>query len=136
MLTMILRCPPRQTIRRVLAARAALTVLVLGMGLTGCQRGADSGATPNPNAPGSPGTGNAPVTAAPQQPDARAGGSTGGAGVGPPPEASGGDLPQGASGGGRIGATPGTRSPAPAESTASLPTAGQGHAQRTPGSRY
>ena len=35
----------------VLAAAASL-------GLVGCERGADSGATANPNAPGSPGTGN------------------------------------------------------------------------------
>ncbi len=109
--------------------------------LAACDRGADSGATANPNAPGSPGTGNATTQAAPQQPDSRAGGSAGFKGVVPPREASGGDVVQGATGRGAAAGSPSASTPAPASSTpesrASMPViAPQGSTHRTPGGRY
>ena len=80
--------------RGSLIAAAALTVAALA----GCGRGADSGATSNGNAPGSPGTGNAATVVAPQQNDSMAGGSSGAKGSAPHPGSSGGDTVMGASG--------------------------------------
>lgn len=74
-------------------------VLVLACAaLAACGRGADTGATTNPNAPGQPGTGNPVEAAAPQQPDSMAGGSSGMKGSLPHPGASGGDAVPGATG--------------------------------------
>jgi hypothetical protein len=81
----------------------------LALGLVACQRGADTGATANPNAPGRPGTGNAPVIAQPAAPDsAGAGGSSGEKGSLPHPGSSGGDAVPGTTGGGGSSAPPGT----------------------------
>lgn len=142
------RVPP------VLRGHPPLLALVLALGLVlgGCGRGADSGATANPNAPGRPGTGNPPETAAPQQPDTRAGGSAGPVGVVPPTEASGGELARGrappvppaAAAAGASGprfpaagaSGPMPAPPTAAESRASMPTATQGGTRRGPGSTY
>lgn len=112
--------------------------------LSACGRGADSGATSNPNAPGSPGVGNATTQATPQQPDSRAGGSAGFKGVAPPREASGGDVMTGTTGRGDSapGSAAGQASRAvptssAAESRASMPAiAPEGSTNRTPGARY
>ena len=116
-----------------------IQVGVLAAGLSACGQGADTGATRNPNAPGSPGTGNPPVQATPQQPDARAGGSSGGVGIVPPPGSSGGDVMPGTTG--RGASAPGLQAPGSAsanrpsstpESTASTaPVAPQGSTHRS-----
>ncbi|MHB1123559.1 MAG: hypothetical protein ACYC0T_12675 [Ramlibacter sp.] len=62
----------------ILAAAASL-------GLAGCERGADSGATVNPNAPGSPGTGNSTQVVTPSAADGPPGGPSGVAGSAPHP---------------------------------------------------
>lgn len=52
----------RHRVRRTLHVLAlALPLAALALALQGCGRGADSGATANPNAPGRPGTGNPAV---------------------------------------------------------------------------
>ena len=115
--------------------KAAGLALCIASLLVACGRGADSGATTNPNAPGSPGTGNATTQATPQQPDSRAGGSAGFKGVVPPRDASGGDVMPGTTGRGAASA-PAAVSSTP-ESRASMPViAPQGSTNRTPGSRY
>ena len=58
------------------------------LGLAGCERVADTGATANPNAPGSPGTGNPTRVVTPMAPDSPArpppgDGVQGGMGAGP-----------------------------------------------------
>lgn len=70
------------------------------LGLAGCNRGADTGATKNSNAPGSPGTGNGVEVARPQNSDSSSGrGSSGAKGSMPHPGSSGGaDTPVGATG--------------------------------------
>lgn len=74
---------------------------VSSLGLAACQRGADSGATANSNAPGSPGTGNPTEVARPQAADSSSGrGSAGAQGSMPHPGSSGGDGVAGASGSG------------------------------------
>jgi len=81
----------------------------MSLGLAACDRGARSGATANPNAPGSPGTGNAPVTASPAAPDSpTTGGSSGEKGSQPHTGSSGADAPPGTSGSGGQAAQPGT----------------------------
>lgn len=88
----------------VLAAASSL-------GLAACQRGADSGATANPNAPGSPGTGNGVEVARPSGTDNSTGrGSSGAKGSMPHPGSSGGDAPAGTTGQGSTGSMggPGT----------------------------
>ena len=88
----------------VLAAASSL-------GLAACQRGADSGATANPVAPGRPGTGNPTEVARPAAPDNSSGrGPSGVAGSMPHPGSSGGDAPAGTTGKGTsaMGAGPGT----------------------------
>jgi hypothetical protein len=114
----------------VLAAAASL-------GLAGCQRGADTGATANANAPGRPGTGNGVEVAGPQGPDSSSGhGPSGVKGSLPHPGSSGGDAPVGTTGNGGTGAMggPGTgltggMNPQPGQPTG---VAG-GAANRTPG---
>lgn len=69
---------PLRTCALVFAAAASL-------GLAGCDRGADSGATANPNAPGRPGTGNPTVVVTPSAAD----GPSGVAGSAPRPGSSG-----------------------------------------------
>ena len=126
------------------AAAAALT-----LALAGCDRGA----TENPSAPGSPGTGNPRETAAPMAPDTPPGGPSGVKGSLPHPGSSGGDAVPGTTGRGT--AEEGGRSQAPqpgaglqgglgrnagmadsAASGASAPagTATQGNTNRTQGS--
>jgi hypothetical protein len=83
----------------VLAAAASL-------GLAGCGRGADSGATANPNAPGSPGTGNPTRVVTPSAGEGPPGGPSGVAGSAPHPGSSGGDAVPGATGSGTVGQTP------------------------------
>ena len=88
----------------VLAAASSL-------GLAACQRGADSGATANPNSPGRPGTGNDVEVARPAAPDSSGGrGPSGVKGSMPHPGSSGGDAPPGTTGQGTsaMGAGPGT----------------------------
>lgn len=85
---------------------ALLLAAGLTLALAACGRGADSGATANPNAPGSPGTGNPPVIATPQAPDSPPGGPSGVAGSAPHPGSSGGDAVPGATGSRIIGQAP------------------------------
>ena len=73
---------------------------LLALSLAGCGRGADSGATSNANAPGSPGTGNDRVVAQPHAPDTPPGGPSGVKGSLPHTGSSGGDMPPGATGSG------------------------------------
>lgn len=77
---------------------AALLLALTTASLGACQRGADSGATANPNAPGSPGRGESAVQAAPQMPDGPPGGPSGVKGSAPHPGSSGGDVVPGTSG--------------------------------------
>jgi hypothetical protein len=80
-------------------ARALVLAVLASACLAACQRGADSGATSSPNAPGSPGTGNAASVSVPQQGESSSGsGPSGVAGSAPHPGASGGDVVRGASG--------------------------------------
>lgn len=85
----------------------ALGLAVLAsLGLVACDRG---GQTANPNAPGSPGTGNPPVVATPAAPDSTSGsGPSGVKGSQPHPGSSGGDAVAGASGSGASAPQPGT----------------------------
>lgn len=79
--------------------RALVLAVLASASLVACGRGADSGATSNPNAPGSPGTGNAVTTSTPQQGDSSSGrGSSGMAGSAPHPGSSGGDAVVGVTG--------------------------------------
>jgi hypothetical protein len=103
----------------VLAAASSL-------GLAACHRGADTGATANSNAPGSPGTGNGVQVSRPQAADSSGGaGPSGVKGSMPHPGSSGGaDAPVGASGAGGTNTMggPGTGltgglNPAPGQST-------------------
>ena len=91
---------------------ALVVAAASSLGLAACQRGADSGATANPNAPGSPGTGNGVEVARPANTDSSSGrGSSGAAGSLPHPGSSGGDAPVGTTGKGgtnAMGASPGT----------------------------
>ena len=90
---------------------ALVLAAVSSLGLAACQRGADSGATANPNAPGRPGTGNDTEVARPAAPDSSTGrGSSGAKGSLPHPGSSGGDAAAGTTGQGSsaMGAGPGT----------------------------
>jgi hypothetical protein len=78
--------------RAVIAALASSVAALL----VGCDRGATS----NPNAPGSPGVGNAPEVRAPSAPDTPPGGPSGVKGSLPHPGSSGGDVVRGTSGSG------------------------------------
>jgi hypothetical protein len=79
--------------------RAIALAAVAAALLSACERGADSGATANPNAPGRPGTGNAVEQArVPQAPDGPPGGPSGVKGSAPHPGASGGDAVVGTTG--------------------------------------
>jgi len=74
--------------------------------LAACDRGASSGATRNPNAPGSPGEGNPTRVVTPTTGDTPPGGSSGSVGTAPFPSSSGGaDAVPGMTGSGS--ATPG-----------------------------
>jgi len=75
-----------------------LAAVLAAASLAGCGRGADSGATANPNAPGSPGSGNPAQARAPQAPDGPPGGPSGVKGSAPHTGASGGDAVPGATG--------------------------------------
>lgn len=77
---------------------ATALACVLALVLAGCERGADTTASPNPNAPRSPGTGNAVESVAPQAPDTPPGGPSGVAGSTAHPGASGGDAVPGSTG--------------------------------------
>src|SRR5688572_30373374 len=88
---------------RVIAGFAALA---LAIGLAACNRGSESGATSNANAPGSPGTGNEKVVVQPVAPDGPPGGPSGIKGSAPHPGSSGGDMAAGTSGTGVAGAGP------------------------------
>ena len=84
-----------------MALRSWMLVLAAAtsLGLAGCHRGADSGATAQANAPGRPGTGNGVEVASPQSADSSNGrGSSGAMGSLPHPGSSGGDAPAGVSG--------------------------------------
>jgi len=87
---------------------ALAAALVAGATLTGCGRGADSGASSNATAPGQPGTGNAVEARIPQAPDGPPGGPSGVAGSAPHTGGSGADVIPGTSGRGT--AEPGGRS--------------------------
>lgn len=123
-------------------SRLGGVVLGVGLALAGCGRSADSGATAKSNAPGSPGTGNAPVSAAPQQADGPTGGSPGPVGV-VTPGSSGTGMPPGATARGTANPdvtrqmagppAPGA-SAAPSASPQPLPT--QGSTNRSPGATY
>lgn len=121
---------------------SATVLLCAGLMLGGCGRGADSGATSNPNAPGSPGTGNPPVTTAPQQADGPAGGSPGPVGV-VTPGSSGTGMPPGGTGRGtanpdaaRQMAGPPAPGASAAPSTPPQPLPAQGSPNRTSGATY
>ena len=88
----------------------AALALFAALALAGCNRGADSGATANPNAQGQPGTGNGREVSMPSQPDSSSGrGPSGVAGSMPHPGSSGGDAPPNTTGMGAAGAAqPGT----------------------------
>jgi hypothetical protein len=87
--------------------RAWIAAGVLGaMALAGCDRGASTGATSNPNAPGSPGQGNETRTVTPTRGDTPPGGSSGAVGTASFPDSSGGDAVPGLTGSGS--ATPGS----------------------------
>lgn len=83
---------------------AALGAVSLAL-LAGCNRGADSGATSNANAPGSPGTGNDRVSVQPAAPDGPPGGPSGIKGSAPHTGSSGGDTVPGTTGTGTAGAS-------------------------------
>ena len=86
--------------------RALVLALLASASLAACQRGADSGATANSNAPGSPGTGNATATTVPQQGESSSGrGPSGVAGSAAHPGSSGGDAVAGTTGKGTSDAT-------------------------------
>jgi hypothetical protein len=91
-----------------MAVRTAAVALLATLALAACQRGADSGATANPNAPGSPGDAAVARQAAPQRSDGPPGGSAGAKGSVPHPGSSGGDAVVGTSGRGT--SEPGSRS--------------------------
>jgi hypothetical protein len=80
-----------------MSARAWGLALLAAMALAACDKAATGG---NANAPGSPGTGNAPVSAAPAAPDSPPGGPSGVKGSAPHPGSSGGDAVPGTTGGG------------------------------------
>lgn len=86
----------------------ALAAVLVAAGLAGCDRGA----TANPNAPGSPGTGNGVVKATPQAPDGPPGGPSGIKGSLPHTGGSGADMPAGATGG-HVGNGPGSQQAQP-----------------------
>ncbi|HEY0920206.1 hypothetical protein [Devosia sp.] len=90
---------PVRTCALIVAAAASL-------GLAGCGRGADSGATANPNAPGRPGTGTPTQVVTPAAGDSAPGGPSGVAGSAPHPGSSGGDAVPGATGSGTVGQAP------------------------------
>lgn len=120
-----------------LVALAAAGVL----GLAAC----DQRAEVNPNAPGSPGTGNAAEVVRPAAPDSLPGGSSGAAGSQPNPGSSGGDAVPGTTGqgpsmqpGSGLNGGLGTGSSASAMGSASAPAGGgtalQGTSNMTPDS--
>ena len=75
-------------------AQAAGLALLAGLSLAAC----DNGTQRNPNAPGSPGTGNARVVTAPSAADSPPGGTMGVKGSLPHPGSSGGDAVPGVTG--------------------------------------
>jgi hypothetical protein len=79
-----------------MAARALLLVALLSVGVVGCDRAREG----NPNAPGSPGTGNPREVVRPSAPDTPPGGSSGMKGSLPHPGSSGGDPVPGTTGSG------------------------------------
>lgn len=79
----------------------------LALSLAACGRGADSGATANPVAPGSPGTGNDRVVVQPAAPDGPTGGPPGVKGSVAHPGSSGSDVAAGVTGKGTDGASGG-----------------------------
>ncbi|HYF42086.1 MAG TPA: hypothetical protein VEA35_06510 [Ramlibacter sp.] len=83
-----------------MTARAFAVLLAAGVALAGCGRGADSGATSNANAPGSPGTGNAATASRPLAGEGPPGGPSGVKGSAPHTGASGGDPVPGTTGSG------------------------------------
>ena len=90
-------------LRDVALVLAAATTLALAS----CNRG--GAGTGNPNAPGSPGTGNASETSTPVVADTKPGGPSGVKGSLPHPDSSGGDAVLGTTGTGNAGAAqPGT----------------------------
>lgn len=131
-------------------AFTAAVALALSAVLAGCGQGADTGATSNPNAPGSPGTGNAAEVSTPTraagQGDSGAPGPSGVKGSAPHPGSSGGDTVSGITGrgtdeaGGRsqtaqpgLGTTGGLGGQAGAAATmgAGQPTSGSADAGQT-----
>lgn len=76
--------------------RLAVGCVVTALALVACDRAAQT----NPNAPGRPGTGNAPEVVLPQAGEGPPGGSTGPKGIGPMPGASGADAVPGTTGSG------------------------------------
>ncbi len=84
----------------------AFAAAAAALALAGCDRGADSGATANPNAPGSPGTGNPTVVVTPSAPDSPSGVPSGIGGSAVHPGSAGGDAVPGATGSGTLGQAP------------------------------
>ena len=90
----------------------AIAAAAVASSLAACGRGADSGATANPNAPGSPGN-NERVVSQPAAPDGAPGGPSGIKGSAPHTGSSGGDVPPGLTGSGTAEAGGRTQAPAP-----------------------
>jgi hypothetical protein len=94
-----------------MTSRALLPVALLCVVLAGCDRARED----NPNAPGSPGTGNPREVVQPSAPDTPPGGSSGMKGSLPHPGSSGGDPVPGTTGSGT--SDPGGRSQTPQPGT-------------------
>lgn len=100
----------------MLDAKSWGLALFAALALTACGDKAVTGG--NANAPGSPGTGNAPVTAAPLAPDTATGGSSGKAGTAAVTGSSGGDAVPGTTGRGTSETGARSDSPQPGSGTA------------------
>jgi hypothetical protein len=87
---------------------ALLLAAALSLGVAGCDRGSGG----NPNAQGSPGTGNAREVRVPSAPDTAPGGPSGVKGSVAHPGSSGGDAVPGTTGSGTQGAATGPGTPA------------------------
>jgi hypothetical protein len=111
-----------------MSLRAATAGVLVALSLVACDRAAQT----NPEAPGRPGTGNAPEVVRPQAGEGPPGGSTGPAGIGPMPGSSGGDAVPGTTGSGGTERAEGGRGIPPQPgvgTTGGLGTSGAGAAQ-------
>ncbi|TFZ02356.1 hypothetical protein EZ313_13895 [Ramlibacter henchirensis] len=107
--------------------RAIALAVVAAAALSACGRGADSGATANPSAQGSPGKGNAVEQArVPLRGDGPPGGSSGAKGSAPHTGASGGDAVPGTTGRGTADAGGRSQTPGPGTGTTGGLGASQG----------